>query len=179
MHHPGCFVQPGWCRFIRPGLRVSCPPAVAVAVAVLGSILGLRERARLLGWSIRVPPPRPPSPACLNGSSPTGRYPNLVSTTSTRRRDPAPNELYPAWPWPDPSHPCAPAHEKIRIAAARLATYVADNALSQRQVAERVGLTHVVIFDFVRGHYWPRTLLIAQVETALWIELWPRIGETA
>lgn len=98
--------------------------------------------------------------------------------TTTRRRDPAPNELYPTWPWPDPANPCAPAHEKIRIAAARLATYVADNALSQRQVAERVGLTHVVIFDFVRGHYWPRTLLIAQVETALGIELWPRIGET-
>ncbi|WP_459589846.1 helix-turn-helix domain-containing protein [Corynebacterium camporealensis] len=101
-----------------------------------------------------------------------------MSTTSTRRRDPATNELYPTWPWPDKANPCAPAHEKIRIAAARLATYVADNALSQRQLAERVGLTHVVIFDFVRGHYWPRTLLIARLETELGIELWPRIGET-
>lgn len=136
-------------------------------------------RSLLLGWSKLLPLPRyrpaltdpPLLPGTLTTCPPPPPPPPAAAILH-------PNELYPTWPWPDPATPCAPAHEKIRIAAARLATYVANNALSQRQVAERVGLTHVVIFDFVRGRYWPRTLLIAQVETALGIELWPRIGET-
>jgi transcriptional regulator with XRE-family HTH domain len=48
---------------------------------------------------------------------------------------------------------------------------------SLRQMAQATGVNHVSLHHMLRGSNWPNAEHLAQIEQALQLQLWPRLGE--
>lgn len=93
-----------------------------------------------------------------------------------------PAKLYPYWP---DGHGCTltgrdrAVAETLRIAVVRIEAAMVEHEWSLRQMAQATGVNHVSLHHMLRGDIWPNAEHLAQIEQALQLQLWPRLGEVS